>query len=199
VVAKNNAGGPVTMSFSAAPANAIFRWSGFAATIDHGDETSFVLSFHPVDNAIRTGTLVITSTAPNSPHRLSLTGKGPGGIPPPPEEPPLPTGLQLRPSVIAFGSVDLGASATRSLTLSNETGASVTFSIAASPGGSPISWPATSGTIAHRAERSVTLTFRPVARVITTATMTVVSSTVASPETVSIVGKGGLGGFPTPA
>ncbi|MFP5417476.1 MAG: choice-of-anchor D domain-containing protein [Actinomycetes bacterium] len=195
VVAKNNAGGPVTMSVAASPPNAIFRWSAFSATVDDGEETSFELRFHPVDNAIRTGTLVVTSTAPNSPHRVGLTGKGPGGIPTDPQDPPLPTRLQLRPSVITFGSVALGSTATRTLTLRNETGASVTFSIAAPTSASPITWAASSGTIAHNAERTVTLTFRPVARVITTTTLTVVSSTVASPETVSVVGKGGVGGF----
>ena len=184
------------MSFPASSPNAIFRWSAFDAVIANGAETTFEVSFHPVDNAIQRSTLRITSTAPGSPHSLGLLGKGIGGFPTEPTKPPLPTSLQFSPETVNFGSVTVGTTATRTLTIANSTGASVFVSYPASPHG-VFQWSAFSGPIAHGNEHRVEITFHAASGAIAHGSLTVTSATASSPNVIGLLGKG-PGGFVTP-
>ena len=196
VTAKNTTGATVTMSFPASSPNAIFRWSSFHGVITNGAETTFQVSFHPVNNAIQRSTLQITSTALGSPHSLDLLGKGIGGFPTEPDEPPLPTGLEFSPDLVNFGSVTVGSTATRTLTIANSTGASVFVSYPASPSG-VFQWSAFSGPIAHGNEHRVEITFHAASGAIARGNLTVTSATVSSPNVIGLLGKG-PGGFVTP-
>jgi murein DD-endopeptidase MepM/ murein hydrolase activator NlpD/tetratricopeptide (TPR) repeat protein len=198
VTAKNTAGSNVTISLPASSPNAVFRWAAVNEVIANGAEATFELAFHPTSNAIQRETLRITSTAPGSPHSLGLLGKGVGGIPPEPEEPPLPTALRFSPVPISFGSVAVGSSASRTLTISNATGASVAVSYPSSPAGSVFQWSAFNGPLAHNSEHRVEITFRPTSGEIARGSLTVTSATPSSPMVVGLIGKG-PGGFPTPA
>ena len=137
----------------------------------------------------RSATLIVTSTAPGSPHSIGVTGKGPGGF-----EPGSAGTLDFRPDAITFGSVNLGTRATRTLTIENQTGATVNLSFPASPPNSPFQWSAFSGTLAHGAQRSFQLTFKPRSGAIARATLTVTSTAPGSPHSIGLVGKG-PGGF----
>ena len=195
VTAKNTTGATVTISFPASSPNAIFRWAAVNRVILNGAETSFELSFHPIDNAIRRETLRITSTDPGSPYALGLLGKGVGGLQPEPDEQPLPTALQFSPAPpISFGSVAVGSTATRTLTISNKTGASVAVSYPAPPTFSVFEWSAFNGAIAHNAEHRIEITFRPATTAIARGSLTVTSTTPSSPMVVDLLGKG-PGGF----
>lgn len=192
VTAKNTAGSNVTMSFSASSPNAIFRWGAVNLVIANGAEATFELAFHPTSNAIQRETLRITSTDSGSPHSLGLLGKGVGGIPPAPEEPPLPTALQFSSTLVNFGSVAVGSSGTRTLTISNATGASVAVSYAGSPAG-VFQWGGFDGVLAHNSEHRVEMTFRS-SGVMASGSLVVTSATASSPTVVSLIGKG-PGGF----
>ena len=115
-----------------------------------------------MSNAIVRAALTVTSTAPGSPHSIGLVEKGPGGFPPPEPEPGPAGTLHFRPDVTTFGSIltGRGSLATRTLTIENQTGATVSISFPASPSGSAFQLPAFSGTLAHGAQRSFRLIFR---------------------------------------
>jgi hypothetical protein len=188
---QNSAGRTVDLSFPASPSGSVFAWSAFSATLDNREETSFELRFRPASNAIARGTLTVTSDAPGSPHRIALIGKGPGGFP---EEEPDPVGiLDFRPDTITFGSVPLNTTASRTLVIENQTGASVNVSFPASPPGF-FQWSAFSGSIAHGTERSFQLRFSPTTNGVFSATLVVTHTAAGSPRSIGIVGKG-PGGF----
>jgi pimeloyl-ACP methyl ester carboxylesterase len=193
---KNTTGSEVSLSFAAAPSGMVFQWRAFAVTLPDGEEASFNLQFRPVDNAIRTEELKVESTALGSPHSISLVGKGIGGIPPPGPE-PLPTRLRFSPTVITFGSVAKGDQAQRGLTIHNDTGRSVTITIAASAPSALFRWPAVQAVIPTGAVRQITLTFKPQTNAIVSGQIRVASDLPSSPNIIGLVGKG-IGGIPTP-
>ena len=191
----NGTGAEVRLTFAASQPNAIFRWPAFDTTLPDGETATFTLEFHPADSAIRTELLRITGTDPDSPHELSMTGKGVGGFPTDPTD-PLPTTLNL-PPVISFGSVTVGGQSERPLVIGNNTGHSVRVHINASPPGSVFRWPALDTTIAHASERRLTLTFRPASGDIANGRLIVESDLPSSPVPVALTGKG-PGGFHPP-
>lgn len=196
ITAENTAGRTIDMSFAASPPGSVFVWGAFSATLADKGSMAFTVRFQPTGNAIERSQLLVTSTAPRSPQRLGLIGKGIGGFPQPPD-PPLPEALEFSPVPVTFGSVAVGSIGRRILTIANRTGLSVALSFPASPAGSVFSWQAFSGTLANGAERRVDLAFRPTSNAIERATLTVTRATAASPDSVGLVGKG-PGGFPTP-
>jgi murein DD-endopeptidase MepM/ murein hydrolase activator NlpD len=191
---QNSAGQTISVSFPASPPGSVFQWAAFSGTLANREERSFELRFRPASNAIARATLTVTSSAPGSPHSIGLIGKGPGGFPPPDPEPSPAGTLDFRPDVVTFGSVPLGTVATRTLTIENQTGASVQLSFPASASGSVFQWSAFSGTLAHGTERSFELRFRPASNAIARATLTVTSTAPGTPHSIGLIGKG-PGGF----
>lgn len=190
---RNTTGDTVTVQLAASPPG-VFEWAALNATLAAGEEASVQFRFRPVDHAIRRETVRFTSTAPGSPHTIGLIGKGPGGFDPDAEE-PLPTRLSFRPRGLSFGSVSIGDQATRVLTIGNNTGRVVNITIAAGDVG-VFSWPALTATMGTNTEQ-LTVTFRPTDHDLEHGTLTVLSNTAASPDTIKLSGKG-PGGFPTP-
>ncbi len=186
---QNSAGTAVDFSFPASLPESVFQWTAFSGTLAPGAQRSVEVTFKPTSNAIMRATLIVTSTAPGSPHSIGVVGKGPGGFEPGPAGT-----LDFRPDVITFGSVRLGTLATRTLTIENQTGVTVSISFQASPPSSAFQWPAFSGTLAHGAQRSFQLTFRPASSAIVRATLTVTSTAAGSPHSIGLIGKGS-GGF----
>jgi pimeloyl-ACP methyl ester carboxylesterase len=191
---RNTTGNTVTVQLAASPPG-VFEWAALNATLPAGEEASVQFRFRPVDHAIRRETVRFTSTAPGSPHTIGLIGKGPGGFDPDAEE-PLPTRLSFRPRGLSFGSVSVGDQATRVLTIGNNTGSGLNVSIAAGDVG-VFRWPALTATMGPNTERQLTVTFRPTDHDLEHGTLTVLSNTAASPDTIKLFGKG-PGGFPIP-
>jgi hypothetical protein len=193
----NLAGRDVTVSLAAPPPGSVFTWSPFTRALDNQDATTFTVVFTPRSNAIETSTLRLTSDAAGSPHTVSMTGKGIGGIPQPTPEPPPPDELTYRPSLLNFGSVAIGSSRTLRLTIENATGRSASLSVAASPLG-PFSWQAFSTSLAHGSTREVDVTFRATSNAIAQGTLLITSNTEGSPHSIALLGKG-PGGFLVPS
>ena len=107
-----------------------------------------------------------------------------------------PSTLYFRPTIVNFGSVPLGETQVRSLTIENSAGMSVNVSFPASPAGL-FKWEAFSGVLADGAERSFEMEFRPTSSAIERETLIVTSTAPGSPHSIGLIGKG-LGGFPTP-
>jgi hypothetical protein len=193
VTIENAAGARVDVSIPRSPSGSPFRWPALAASLDHGDQRRLEVEFRPATTAVVRATVTVTSTAPGSPRRIDVVGKGSGGFPEPGEEQP-PRVLKVTPSLISFGSLTVGSVATRTITIENATGDSVTLSVAAPPPGSRFSWQPFSGTLPNGAKRTVTVQFGPVPQGISQGKLTVTSSAPGSPHRVGLAGKS-TGGF----
>lgn len=193
----NLAGRDVSVTLTSAPAGSVFTWAPFDRVLDHGDVTTFDVVFRPRSNAIERSTLRLTSDVTGSPHAVSMTGKGVGGIPQPPPDPPPSGELTLSPRQLNFGPVPIGGSNTLRLTIENTTGRTASVSIATAPSG-PFHWQAFSGSLANGSSRRVDVTFRPATNAIVTGTLLVTSDTAGSPHPIALLGKG-PGGIPGPS
>ena len=193
VRARNTAGTALTLSVPAST-GARFSWAAFSGTLANGATTTFEITFRPISGAIERGTFLVNSNAPGHPHSVSLLGKGEGGFPQPDPDPKPPVNLTFRPTLLNFGSVSVGGSRSLTLTIENQTGASVNISAAAPPAG-PFSWSAFNVRLGHQQTRTVSVTFKPPNNAIARGTLTVTSSASGSPSTaIGLLGKG-PGGF----
>jgi Peptidase family M23/Abnormal spindle-like microcephaly-assoc'd, ASPM-SPD-2-Hydin len=193
----NLAGRDVTVSLAGPPPGSVFTWSPFTRVLDNQDATTFTIVFTNRSNAIERGTLRLTSDAAGSPHTVSMTGKGIGGIPQPPPDPPPPAELTYRPALLNFGSVSIGGSRTLRLAIENTTGRTASISVTAAPAG-PFGWQAFSASLAHGATREVDVTFHPASNAIAQGTLLITSNTAGSPQPIGLLGKG-PGGFVVPS
>ncbi|MGH8761640.1 MAG: choice-of-anchor D domain-containing protein [Nitrosospira sp.] len=106
-------------------------------------------------------------------------------------------GLNFRPAIVSFGSVQVGQTETRTLTAENSAGVSVIISLAASPSGSVFQWEAFNGVVADGTEISFDVAFRPTRNAIERASLMMTSTAAGSPHSIGLIGKG-PGGFPDP-
>ncbi|MBB5873415.1 hypothetical protein F4553_006849 [Allocatelliglobosispora scoriae] len=151
------------------------------AVLAAGANCAATINFHPRAAGTRTGSLIIASSATNSPATVSLSGVGTS------------TGsatLAAGPTSLTFGSTTVGgASGAQSITVTNTgTLAATVSSIAAS--GDYTQTNTCGGSIAAGANCTVSVTFRPTATGTRTGSVTVVSSATNSPLTVPLTGTG---------
>lgn len=116
-----------------------------------------------------------------------------GGIPTPALG-PMPR-LGFNPSSLNFGTVPIGETATRALTVTNTSDDPTPISIAAAPPG-PFQWDAVNGVLACGARTEVSVDFRPMSETVVQRTMTVTSDAAGNPHSISIGGRGTSSGEP---
>jgi hypothetical protein len=136
------------------------------------------IRFAPATSGTRTGSVIIASDAPGSPHNIGLTGIGQGGA------------LSMSSTALSFGSQYTGTtSPAQTITLSNVGGAALTFtSLVAS---SDFRRTTTCGaSLVPGANCTVSVAFAPTAAASYLGSLLVTSDSVGSPHTVSLSGLG---------
>src|SRR5208283_6143916 len=88
------------------------------ATLAAGQSTSFSAEFAPTTAGSLSGTVNISSNAPNSPANVTLTGTGVAAS----------VTLTASPASLAFGSINAGSSSSKSVSVSNTGNTNVTIS-----------------------------------------------------------------------
>jgi len=150
-------------------------------TLPAGQSATFSVAFAPTATGNTTGSLTIASTASNSTLTVPLSGAGTSTT----------VGqLTIAPTKLNFGSVNVGSTATQSLTMS-ATGGSVTVNSAASGTSqysiSGVSFPFT---IAAGQSASVSVVFAPTQGGTASGTLTFLSGTANTQTAESVTGSG---------
>ncbi len=152
-----------------------------SVTLGAGQSTTFSVAFAPAATGNATGNLTISSTASNSTLTLPLSGTGTAAA---------AGQLTIAPTTLNFGSVDVGSTATQSLTMS-ATGGSVTVNSAASGSSQySISGASFPFTIAAGQSASVSVVFAPSQSGAAAGTLTFVSGTANTQTAESVTGTG---------
>lgn len=146
-----------------------------------GNSCSITLSFTPSLVGSEVASLVVSSNDPNSPDTVSLSGIGVGPV-------------TITPTSVNFGNVYLRkASAAQTVTYTNTSGATVTFSSIAISGGDSsmfgISANTCGGSVANNATCTVSVTFTPTSNGNKSSTLVFTDSATGSPHNVSLSGK----------
>ena len=158
--------------------------SSCAGSIAAGASCSFSVTFTASAAGGRSASVTIASTGTGSPQALSLTGSGASTATP---------GALAVPAAYAFADQLIGAAGTaKTLTLSNTAGTTVTISSVGSSNPSEFATSASTctGDILPGGTCSFVVTFAPSAAGARTATITIVSSGVGSPQTILVSGNG---------
>ncbi len=168
-----------------------FTIGGLAAgqVIQPGQSVNFTAQFSPTSAGSASGSISVSSNAPNSPMTIAVTGTG------------TQPGLESSPATISFGNVPVGTNGTATVSLSNTGTANVTISQAAATGtGFSISGLAAGLTIQPGQNASFTAQFSPRSTGNASGSISVFSNAPNSPMTISVTGAGtqpGLGSSPS--
>jgi hypothetical protein len=120
-------------------------------SLSAGQSASVSAAFKPTVDSQETGTITITSNAPNSPELVALSGTGTTAA-----------GLTVSPASIAFGTVTVGSTATQTVKVTNTGSESATISkMAISGTGVSVSGLTTPMALAAGKTTSFTVTYKP--------------------------------------
>src|SRR6266852_2759028 len=176
--------GTASVTISAASASgAGFGIAGLTvpATLNAGQTTSFTASFAPTSASSSTGSVSITSNAPGSPLTIPLSGTGTAAQPQ----------LTINPAGVSFGSVNVGATATQTVSLANSGNAALTIS-QATPSGTGFSLTGLTlpQTINAGSSISFTAQFLPASIGSASGNISISSNAPGSPAAVALSGTG---------
>jgi hypothetical protein len=170
--------------------NSVTCPSGFSAnwtsgTISAGGSKSVTITFSPTSASNYSGNISVTSNASNGTQTIAVSGTG--------AQAATPT-ISLSGS-LAFGSVTVGSTSTKTLTIQNTGSATLTVNSITCPSGFSANW--TSGTIAAGSSRSVTITFSPTQATSYSGSITVSSNASNGTQSISVSGTGAQAATPT--
>src|SRR6266446_3001052 len=151
------------------------------ATLNPGQTTSFTASFAPASASSFTGSVSITSNAPGSPLTIPLSGTGSAAQPQ----------LTINPASVNFGSVNVGATATQTVSLTNSGNAALTIS-QATPSGTGFSFTGLTlpQTINAGSSISFTSQFLPASTGSASGNIAISSNAPGSPAAIALSGTG---------
>lgn len=150
-------------------------------TIPAGSNTTFNAVFAPGAAGAVTGSIALTSNAPNSPFTIALSGTGLAGT----------QLLTFSTSSLSFGSVNVGSNTDLSSALTNTGNSSVTISAVNVTGAVFTVTGVSSGeTLAAGQSIPVTVQFAPTAGGAISGTVSLLSNATNSPATLSLSGSG---------
>jgi hypothetical protein len=161
-----------------------FTLSGITTplAINASKTTTFTVRFAPTITGAASGTVTITSDAPNPSLSLRLTGTGLA-----------PGALGASPTSLNFGTVKVGSNQALAETLTNTGGSTVTISqVAVSGTGFTLSGISTPATVAAGKTASFTVTFTPASATSASGSVTVTSNGSNPTLTVALTGSGSV-------
>ena len=150
-------------------------------SLNPNQSTTFNVKFAPASAGSASGSVSIVSNAPNSPAAIGLSGSGVAST----------QALSFSTNNLSFGSVNTGASATQSVTVTNKGNANVVISSISEAGaGFGLSGAGTPATLTPAQSLIFSVLFSPTAAGNATGTVTVTSNASGSPATISLSGRG---------
>jgi hypothetical protein len=150
-------------------------------SIAAGTTANFNVQFAPSAAGSASGTLTLTSNAPNSPAAIALSGTGVAST----------QTLLITPTSLSFGSVTAGTTASQTFSISNSGNANVAISsITASGTGFAITSGGSAVTLTPTQSVTVTVQFAPTVAGADSGSVSIVSNATGSPATVTLSGTG---------
>jgi Abnormal spindle-like microcephaly-assoc'd, ASPM-SPD-2-Hydin len=175
--------GTATLNISSITASGDFAISNktCGATVSAGTSCAVSVTFKPTAKGARQGNLTFTDNALTSPQIVALAGTG--------------TTIKLTPSSLTFGTVAVGnSSPPQTITVTNVSAATVTFTSIGVAGLNPADFPITSTTcgpaLAGGASCTLGMTFKPTATGTRKATLKLFDDGGGSPQTLMLKGTG---------
>lgn len=185
----NTGGSSLTIS-QASIAGSGFSITGLTlpATLAANQSVAFTVKFTPAAAGAVSGNLAIVSDGSNPSLNVPLTGTGTA-----------PGQLSASPTSLAFGNVQIGSNSTKSETITNNGGTSVTISQANITGAAySVSGLTLPVTLAPNQNVAFTVTFAPTAAGSANGTLAIVSDAPGSPLNIALTGTGVTQGQLTP-
>lgn len=150
-------------------------------TVPPSQSAAYTISFAPTAAGSASASLQISSNASTTAAVVSLAGIGQSAV----------VTLQVSPSTISFGNVTLQSSASQTVTLQNTGGASTTISGVTVTGAGFTSANLSSGaTLSPNQTVSFQVSFHPTVAGAASGTVSILSSNVSSPVSISLSGDG---------
>jgi Cep192 domain 4/Abnormal spindle-like microcephaly-assoc'd, ASPM-SPD-2-Hydin/HYDIN/CFA65/VesB-like, Ig-like domain len=181
-VTLSNAGtAPVTIS-AASITGTGFAMTGLSVpqSINPGQTSSFTATFAPTSAGSASGSVSITSNAPGSPLTIALTGSATA----------TQAQLTISPTPVAFNNVNVGSSATQSVTLANTGNASLNITAASITGSGYSMSLAAPLTINAGQNSTFTVKFAPTSAGSASGSISITSNAPGSPATIPLSGTG---------
>jgi len=175
----NNTGN-ATLNISAATINGTgYTMSLTPTSINAGSSTTFSVTFTPTTGGSASGTISITSNAPNSPATIAVSGTG------------LQAQISSNPTSFAFGTVANGTTDSQQITLHNGGNTTLSFSqITVNGAGFGQTGLTTSTTVAAGASTTFNATFDPSASGSVTGSIVLATNGSPSSLTINLSGTG---------
>ena len=182
VTFKNTGSAAVSINSVTATGNFAIASNTCGSSLAGGATCTVKATFTPSVGGAITGSLAISDSAPDSPQTVALSGTG--NLP-----------LTITPATLAFGTLTVGmTSAAKTVTLTNNQTATLSFSFAASGNYATGSGGTTcTGSLAPKAKCNIAVTFSPTAAGIINGDVTITDTTSFSPQLVTLSGTGSGG------
>jgi len=165
--------------------------NGCVTSISPNSVCNIKITFKPTAAGIRTGTIVITDSAPGSPRTITLSGTGVAAAAP---------GVNLTPTSLTFASQALGStSLAQNINLTNSGEANLSITGITVTGANPGDYAQTNNcpaTLIPDFSCNIAVTFKPLATGTRTASISIADNVSPSPQTVTLTGTGAPGTTP---
>jgi hypothetical protein len=187
-----NQGNSTVNLTSVVPTGADFSMTnGCSTSVSALSSCNIKVTFKPTTTGLRTGTIVITDSAPGSPRTINLSGTGVSAAAP---------GVTLSPASLTFASQALGtASPAQNINVTNSGESNLTIAGVTLTGADPQDYNQTNNcpaTLIPSFSCNIAVTFKPTATGARTASVNVADNASGSPQTVSLTGTGAPGTTP---
>jgi len=182
VSVKNTGTGTTTLSIGAATGD-FAQTNNCSSTLAAGASCTVNVTFTPTVTGTRTGSILITDQASNSPQTVSLTGTGSSGT----------VTITVTPATETFAAQALNTtSASKAVTVKNTGTGSTTISIAPATGdfAQTNNCPVSNGTLGAGASCTISVTFTPTATGTRSGSIAITDQASNSPQSVSLTGMG---------